>query len=112
MTRPRAIDLAAKAFVGVLLLVTLVAFGFAIRDGATTEDLVVGLLSLYLTGTLAVGVFRDQTESRGWRIAFFGGFVAWAGYDYATGGGTLALLLLVVGVFALVTTALEFRTQN
>lgn len=109
MTRTRAIDLVAKAFAGGLFLVTLVASAFALLDGVTTEEIVIGVLSLYLTGTLAVGVFRDLTENPRWRIAFFGGFVAWAGYDYATGGGTLALLLLVVGVFMVVSSVMEYR---
>lgn len=109
MTRTRAIDLAARAFAGLLFLVSLVAFVLAVRDGAGMEDVVVGLLSVYLTGTLAVGVFRDRTESRGWRVAFFGGFAVWAGYDYATGGGAFALLLLVVGALMVAASVLGFE---
>ena len=109
VTRTRAIDIAARAFAGLLFLVSLVAFGAAVRNGGGTHDLVVGLLSVYLTGALAVGVFRDRTDSRGWRIAFFGGFAVWAGYDYATGGGAFALLLLVVGVLMVAASVLGFE---
>ncbi|MFC4550899.1 MULTISPECIES: hypothetical protein [Halorussus] len=97
MNRPRAVDLAAKLLAAVLFALSLAALAFAVRGG-TTDELVTALLGTYLTGALAVGVFRDLTDTRGWRIAFFSGVTVWAGYDYATGGDAFALVLLVVGV--------------
>lgn len=97
MDRDRVIGLAAKVLAGVLFAVSLLGVVGSALAG-DTAGLVTGLFAVYLTGLLFVGVLRGTTQTQFWQVAFFAGVAVWGGYEYATQGDFVSLLLAVVGV--------------
>lgn len=71
--------LVAKVFASLLFVVALAAAVLSVRaDGIDALA-----TSLYITGVLAVGVLRDATDTRRWRVSFFGGMVVFGLVEYA-----------------------------
>jgi hypothetical protein len=95
VNRDRAVELASKVLAGGLFVVSVAGLAVSLTSG---EDLATALFSVYLTGLLVVGVFRDVTDERNWQLAFFGGVALWGGYEYLTVGDLFSLLLAVVGI--------------
>ncbi|WP_435176013.1 hypothetical protein [Halorussus sp. AFM4] len=56
---------------------------------------------------LAVGVLLDAIDTRGWRLAFFGGLVAVGLGRYLASSDPYSLLLVVAGAAMLVGVALD-----
>lgn len=98
----------AKAFVALLFLVSLVA-SFQLLRAEGTAVLGTVVATLYVTGLLVVGVFRDATGTEWWRAAFFGGMVVYGLVEYVNSGGWFNLLFVVAGAAMLLGLALERR---
>ncbi|WP_458205814.1 hypothetical protein [Haladaptatus sp. NG-SE-30] len=91
-----------KLFASLLLVVALVSVVGLVSESGVT-GLLQGITLLYIAVVLFVGVFRDVTRTRRWRVAFFGGVVVWSIADYLFGGrDEFSLLLGLAGLVMLV----------
>ncbi|UPV75062.1 hypothetical protein M0R89_03095 [Halorussus limi] len=106
MDRDRLVDLATKAFVAALFVLSSLGLVVAVRTGG---GVVSAAFAVYLTALLFGGVFRDAMDARGWQVAFFGGVALWGGYEYATTGDLFSLLLAVLGVVMVAANLLDLR---
>lgn len=98
--------LVAKVFASLLFAVALAAAALSVRaDGI--DALATSASSLYITGVLAVGVLRDATDTRRWRVAFFGGMVAFGLVEYAVSSEWFDLLLVAAGAGMLAADAFD-----
>lgn len=98
----------AKLFVSVLFLAVVASVALSVQAGRFDWP-VAAAGSLYLTGLLVVGVFRDATDTRWWRAAFFGGVAAYGLAEYAASRDLFYLLFVVAGVAMLAAVARERR---
>ncbi|UPW01137.1 hypothetical protein M0R88_03305 [Halorussus gelatinilyticus] len=90
------VTLVSKVVVSLLFLVALAAAAMSVRaDGFDSLATTAG--SLYVTGALAVGVLRDATDTRRWRVAFFGGVAVFGLAEYAASSEWFDLLLAAAG---------------
>ncbi|NEU55818.1 hypothetical protein [Halorussus sp. MSC15.2] len=88
----------SKVLVSLLFLVALAAAVSQVLAGDfATDSLLTSVASLYVTGTLAVGVLRGATATRRWQAAFFGGLVVFSLAQYLTSGDRFHLLSMVAG---------------
>lgn len=108
MARAFTVETGAKLLAALLFAVALVAAAFTIGGGDTSE-FAVAAFSLYLTGVVAVGVFRDSLDTLAWQVAFSAGVVAWGVYDVFTAGDLFSLLLVLVGAGMLVAAGYRWR---
>lgn len=96
----------AKAFTSLLFVVALAAAVMGVRSHGLTALPDVAA-SLYITGVLAAGVLLDAVDTRGWRLAFFGGLVVVGLGQYLGSSDPYDLLLVVAGAAMLVGVALD-----
>ncbi|MFC4447657.1 hypothetical protein [Halorussus aquaticus] len=88
----------SKVLVSLLFLAALAAAVSQVLAGDfDTDSLLTNVASLYVTGTLAVGVFRGATDARRWQAAFFGGLAAFGLVQYLASGDRFHLLSMVAG---------------
>ncbi|WP_435176010.1 hypothetical protein [Halorussus sp. AFM4] len=106
MIRTPAVELAAKGLAGVLFALSLLGLAAAVQRG---DGVVTALFGVYLTGLLLAGVLRDATNTREWQLAFFGGVAVWSGWEYATSGDLVSLLLAAMGVVMVAANLLDVR---
>ncbi|WP_128476430.1 hypothetical protein [Halorussus pelagicus] len=106
MDRDRLVTLATTAFAAALFGLSSLGLVVALRSG---EDILSALFAVYLTGLLLGGVLRGAMDARGWQVAFFGGVALWGGYEYATAGDLVSLLLAVLGVVMVAANLLDLR---
>ena len=98
--------LVAKVFASLLFAVALAAAAMSVREGGI-DALATSASSLYITGVLAVGVLRGITDTRRWRLAFFGGMVVFGLVEYAASSEWFDLLLVAAGAGMLVGDAFD-----
>lgn len=100
----------SKVFVSLLFLVALVSAAMSLRSGGVAE-FAATLPTLYITGTLAVGVLRDVTDTRRWQLAFFGGLTAIMLGQYVKSGDWFDLLLVAGGAAMVVGLAFDVLSE-
>ncbi|WP_135853913.1 hypothetical protein [Halorussus salinus] len=100
------VTLVAKVFASLLFAVALAAAALSVREGGI-DALATSASSLYITGVLAVGVLRDATDTRRWRVAFFGGMVGFGLVEYAASSEWYSLLMVAAGAGMLVADAFD-----